>query len=71
MWGQMVEGSRLPSTERGEGRRAQMAAASGRRRVGTAGPQPGAQKTPTLSVLRLEVQSQGSATLVPPRGSEG
>lgn len=47
-----------------------MTAASGRRHVGRAGPQPGAQKTPTLSVRRQEVQGQGSAALVPPRGSE-
>lgn len=48
-----------------------MAAASGHRRVGKAGPQPGAQKTSTLSARRPEVQDHGSAALVPPRGSEG
>lgn len=48
-----------------------MAVASGHRHVGKAGPQPGAQKTPTLLAQRPEVHGHGSAALVPLGGSEG
>lgn len=48
-----------------------MAAASGHRHGGKAGPQPGAQKTPTLLAQRPEVQGHGSAALVLLGGSEG